>query len=239
MRRFLLLCCLLGLSAPLYAQPGVSFGYAGAPAVTPDSNSISSPDVPRPQPTADMTLFHRISTPVPGDKTTVIFFYSYVCVECFAWVQRLQSLVPNLVAGGFTYRDMPTAYSPNSTAAAEVVTALAVSDQGRFIYSAWDALVHNVWQLNSKDSFEKYLADAGGDKDKFNRAVSGSAVANAIFLLPKMAKQYDVEYAPAIVIGGRYKITLEDGGKNGEKILPAMTAALLALKTEAAASGLK
>lgn len=153
-----------------------------------------------PQPTQD------------SNKIEVLEFFWYGCPHCYSLHPHLKTWLMNM-PGDVSFHYVPGILRANWVPAAKIyyaIEALGLTDT--LHDKVYDAVHRDKMDLNNESVLFDWVEKHGIDRKKFENTYRSFAIQNQVARSTQMARQYQLNGVPALVINGKYLTSGRMGG---------------------------
>lgn len=151
-----------------------------------------------------------------GEKIEVVEVFWYGCPHCYS----LEPAVHNWLANkpeNVEFVRVPAALNPSWSFHAKVYyTAEALGILEQFHGAFFDEIHLKKKRMNTEASVQAFFAGLGVDKASFENAWKSFAVDLNVNKARQAVIGYQLRSVPAIIVNGKYKVTAQSAGGNGE-----------------------
>jgi protein dithiol oxidoreductase (disulfide-forming) len=159
--------------------------------------------------------FQTIDPPQPtasGERIEVIEVFAYTCPACAIAQPRINAWKANLPADvEFTY--MPAAWGgPAELYARAFYAADALGMTERTHDAMYDAIHVQRRAFRGEDDIVAFYAEHGADAEEFRALMKSFGVTTRINRSRQQMQRFGVEGTPTMVVNGKYRIALGEGG---------------------------
>ncbi|WP_028100414.1 thiol:disulfide interchange protein DsbA/DsbL [Pseudoduganella violaceinigra] len=184
------------------------------------------------------TLSTPVRTEAPGKKVEVVEFFMFTCPHCYALEPRLSAWVKQN-ADKIHFRRIHFARNERDLLARAYVTLEAMGAPESAGQKLFEALHKEHKRLPREEDVTAVLVSAGVDKAKYESTYKSFGVESKMKRINTVLSQYGVEYAPTLVIDGRFMTSPSMAGRPDQPEEQSQAAALVVadyLVAKAAAS---
>jgi thiol:disulfide interchange protein DsbA len=169
------------------------------------------------------TLLSPPQTPEISGKTEVFEFFSYGCPHCWHFHPFIDKWTAELPPNVIVVRIPVSLGRPQWGQLSRAFYALqATGDLKRLDGELFDAIHKEQQPLFSESNITAWVAAHGVDAAKFTEAFNSFAVSTKASHAEQLARTYQVDGIPKIVVGGKYIVqgnTLEELIANAQQVV--------------------
>jgi thiol:disulfide interchange protein DsbA len=176
----------------------------------------------------------RLKNPVPvetGKKIEVIEFFSYGCPHCGEFEPLLQNWLKKLPAD-VSFRRVPVSFQDKWVPLGkEYYTLDALGEEGRLSPEMFTAIHGKGTAMWNEKTFFDWAAAQGIDRKKVEDMYNSFAMSGKMNRAMQMAKAYNVQSVPMVVIDGKFIVSTDKVGTHAAMI-PVMDALVAKARAE-------
>ncbi|UJP05768.1 MAG: thiol:disulfide interchange protein DsbA/DsbL [Nitrosomonas sp.] len=160
---------------------------------------------------------HYVVLPKPhatedSNKIEVLEFFWYGCPHCYSLHPLLKAWLAN-APSDVNFRYVPANLRPNWATGAKAFYALEVLGKTEVLHDLiYDAIHRDKVNLHQEEILFEWIGKQGIDRAKFEQAYRSFSVQNQVARDAQLARQYQLNGVPALIIDGKY---LTSGGMSG------------------------
>lgn len=167
-----------------------------------------------------------VRTEAPGKKVEVVEFFMYTCPHCNALEPHISAWVKQN-ADKIYFRRIHFARNEKDLLARAYVTLETMGTPDIASQKLFDAIHKEHKRLMREEDVTAIVVSAGVDKAKYESVYKSFGVESKMKRIGSQISQYKVEFAPTLVIDGRYMTSPSQAGHPGEPEEQSQKAALV------------
>ena len=196
----------------LIASAALMFTAAGAYAAEPKEG-------------VDYTTISPVPTEASGKKVEVIEFFMFTCPHCNALEPRISAWVKQN-ADKIHFRRIHFARNEKDPLARAYVTLETMGTPEIASQKLFDAIHKEHKRLVREEDVTAVVVSAGVDKAKYESVYKSFGVDSKMKRMSNLIGQYKVEFAPTLVIDGRYMTSPSQAGRPNQSEEQSQAAAI-------------
>lgn len=196
----------------LIASAALMFTAAGAYAAEPKEG-------------VDYSTISPVPTEGAGKKVEVIEFFMFTCPHCNALEPRMSAWVKQN-ADKIHFRRIHFARGDKDVLARAYVTLEAMGTPEIASQKLFDAIHKEHKRLMREEDVTAVVVSAGVDKAKYESTYKSFGVDSKMKRMNNLIGQYKVEFAPTLVIDGRYMTSPSQAGRPNQSEEQSQAAAI-------------
>lgn len=146
----------------------------------------------KPQPTEDRS------------KIEVLEFFWYGCPHCYSLHPHLKTWLAN-IPSDVSFRYVPANLRANWVVGAKIFYAIEAMGKTDALHDLiYDAIHRDKIDLHQESVLFDWIEKQGIDRKKFENTYQSFAVQNQVAKATQMARQYQLNGVPALIVNGKY-----------------------------------
>ena len=163
------------------------------------------------------TLASTLPLENPG-KIEIVEFFWYGCIHCYNLEPALEAWLPKLPPDAY-FRRVPAVFNERWAVDAAIFYAFeALGVLDKLHRPFFDAVHKDRLRSDNPEALAEWLTKKGLDPKKFDAAVKSFGVQSKTKRAAQMTGAARIDGTPALMVQGRYTISVEQGG-SGEGML--------------------
>jgi len=173
----------------------------------------------------DYSTIPPVPTENAGKKVEVIEFFMFTCPHCNALEPRMSAWVKQN-ADKIHFRRIHFAHGEKDVLARAYVTLEAMGTPEIASQKLFDAIHKEHKRLVREEDVTAVVVSAGVDKAKYESVYKSFGVDSKMKRMSNLIGQYKVEFAPTLVIDGRYMTSPSQAGRPNQSEEQSQAAAI-------------